>query len=138
MTAPVVEDSRNRGGVLLLDGIAFGKQMTSVELEPSTDTEGDPVETLSAPAIPADEVTSWVLNLGAIQDFDDRAGFVEYARANAGDVVPFSWTPNSAESPTYTGTVKVRAVKIGGEVAKRLSTETGWQVVGDPIVTYPA
>lgn len=137
MTVTTIEDSRNRGGVLTLDGIAFGKQMTTVELEPSTEEEGEPVETLSAPAVPADEVTSWTLNLGAIQDFDDPQGFVEYARANKGDLVPFVWTPNSIGAPTYSGTCRVRAVTIGGEVAKRLTNSTSWPVSGEPATLYP-
>lgn len=133
-----IEDSRLKGGTLTLDAQPFAKQMTSVSLEPSEDTEGDPVETLDGSTIEADEVTSWVLNLGAIQDFDDPAGFVEFARAQRGELVPFSWKPNNtAEAPTYTGTVRVRAVTIGGDVAGRLTTSKAWAVVGEPTATYP-
>jgi|SRR5690349_6180002 len=135
MTVGAIEDSRLSGGVLTVDAQEFAKQMTSVQLTPSTDTDGDPVETLSGAKIEADEVTSWELELGAIQDFVDPAGFVEFARANAGQLVSFSWQPNST-GPTYTGTVRVRAVAIGGEVKSRLNTDGKWPVIGDPNVTY--
>lgn len=138
MTVEAIEDSRLSGGTLTLDAIPFAKQMTTVELEPSTAEEGEHVEVLSGATLDPDEVTSWVLNLGAIQDFDDPTGFVEFARANAGQLVPFSWQPNAVGAPTYTGTVRVRAVKIGGEVAKRLGNESGWPVIGDFDTTYPA
>lgn len=136
MTVETIEDSRNRGGTLTIDAQAFAKQVTSVELEPSEDTEGDSVETLSGAKIEPDEVTTWALNLGAIQDFDDPAGLVEFARANAGDVVAFSWQPNG-DGPTYSGTVRVRAMTIGGEVAARLTSTKSWPVIGDPAVAYP-
>ena len=137
MTVGAIEDSRLSGGTLTVDGHSFEKQMTSVELTPSTDTEGDPVEVLSGAKIEADEVTSWELSLGAIQDFEDVAGFVEFARANKGEIVTFSWKPNAgASGPTYDGSVRVRAVAIGGDVAKRLPTEAKWPVVGEPNVTY--
>lgn len=134
MTILAIEDSRLTGGTLTVDGQEFAKQMTSVTLTPSTDTEGDAVETLSGAKIEPDEVTTWELSLGAIQDFNDPAGFVEFSRANAGDVVSFSWLPNVA-GPTYSGQVRVRAVAIGGDVASRLTTEAGWPVIGDPVHT---
>lgn len=138
MTVGAIEDSRNKGGTLTLDAQPFGKQMTSVSLEPSEDTEGEAVETLSGATVEPDEVTSWVLNLGAIQDFDDPAGFVAFAMANKGELVPFSWQPNATGAPTYTGTVRVRAVTIGGDVATRLSTTKAWPVIGEPTPSYPA
>lgn len=139
MTVGAIEDSRLKGGTLTIDGHQFAKQMTSVSLEPSEADEGEAIETLSGATIDADEVTSWVLNLGAVQDFDDPAGFVEFARANKGELVAFTWKPNSTEdSPSYAGTVRVRAVTIGGDVATRLTATKGWPVIGEPAVTYPA
>lgn len=131
-----IEDSRNKGGTLTLDALPFGKQMTDVKLTPSTEEDGDKLETLSGDTIEPDEVTSWVLELGAVQDFDDPAGFVEFARINAGEIVPFTWAPNAVGAPTYDGTVRVRAVTIGGTVASRLATETSWPVIGAPDATY--
>lgn len=136
MTIEAIEDSRLSGGTFTVDGQAFAKQLTSVTLTPSVDTEGDSVETLSGAKQEPDEVTSWVLELGAIQDFDDPAGFVEYARANRGQLVSFSWLPNSAGAPTYSGTVRVRAVAIGGTVAQRNNTEANWPVIGEPNSVY--
>lgn len=137
MTVEAIEDSRLSSGTLTLDGQPFAKQATTVTLNPSTDEDGDAVETLSGATIEPDEVTTWELNIGAVQDFDDPAGFVEFSRANKGDIVAFSWQPNAA-GPTYTGQVRVRAVPIGGEVKSRLNTTGSWPVIGEPTVTYPA
>lgn len=130
-----ITDSRLKGGTLTLDAVAFAKQMTSVVLTPSTEQDGDPVETLSGDEIAAEEVTSWALDLGAIQDFDDAAGFVNWCQDNAGVEVAFTWEPNSTTAPTYSGTVKVRPVAIGGDVNSRLSTTASFPLVGDPVRT---
>lgn len=136
MTVSAIEDSRLKGGTLTVDGQQFAKQMTSVSLEPSEAEEGEHIETLSGATSEPDEVTTWVLNLGAIQDFDDPQGFVEYARANKGELVSFTWLPNAVGAPSYAGTVRVRAVTIGGDVATRLTTTKAWPVIGEPTPTY--
>jgi len=132
-----ITDSRNKLGTLTIDALTtFSKQITNVKLTPSVDEDGDKVETLDGSTILPDEVTSWVLELGAIQDFDDPDGFVEFARANAGDLVPVVWQPNQVGAPSYACSVKVRAVEIGGEIAQRLPTSTTWPVDGEPTPTY--
>lgn len=135
----MIEDSRLKTGTLTLDGQPFGKQATSVELSPTTSKDGDDVETLTGDTLEAVEETDWTLDLGVIQDFTDPAGLIEWARAHAGDVVPFTWRPSdAASSPTYTGTTRVRPIKIGGNVNARLNSETSWPVIGEPDSTYPA
>lgn len=130
-----ITDSRLKGGTLTLDAQAFAKQANSIELTPTTSADGDEVETLSGDTIEPEEETSWTLDLGLIQDFDDADGLVEFARANAGDVVPFVLKPNSGVL-TYTGTVRVRPIKIGGAVASRLTSDASWPVIGDPEPNY--
>lgn len=132
-----ITDSRLRGGTLTLDGKQFADQATAVRLIPDTDEVGDPLEVLSGDQQLADDETTWTLRVETVQDFDDAAGFVAFAFDNAGDVVPFSWRPN-ATGVTYSGSVKVRPVEIGGEVNTRLGTEGSWPVQGTPTRVYPA
>lgn len=135
----MIEESRQKGGTLTLDAQPFAKQMTEVTLTPAVRTEGEALETLSGDTKSPDELTDWTLDMGAVQDFLDPAGFVAFANANAGDEVAFEWKPNAdATSPTYTGVVKVRAVQVGGAVNARLSSSTSWPVTGQPTTTYPA
>ncbi|GAB3251360.1 hypothetical protein GCM10027425_09250 [Alteromonas gracilis] len=133
-----ITDSRNRYGTLTLDGDAFAVQATSVKLTPSVDEEGDAVETLSGATIDPDEVTTWVLEIVGIQDFELQNGFVDFCFNYSGLVVPFEWKPSdSATAPTYTGTCKVRAIEIGGEVKSRLSSTATFPVVTGPDREYP-
>lgn len=135
---PIVE-SRLRNGLLTIGGVTFATQASNVTLSPDVDEEGDTLEVLSGDTILPSERTSWTLGIEAVQDFDDPAGFVNYAFQNAGDVVDFTWRPGPAgDSPTYAGSVKVRAVEIGGDVNSRLSTSAEWPCQGTPVPTYPA
>lgn len=138
MTEPITE-SRLKGGTLTLGsapGEAFETQATNVRLVPSTDEVGDPLEVLSGDTLDPEDETTWALVITAVQDFTDPAGFQNYALQNAGDIVAYTWKPN-AVGPTYTGTVKVRPVEIGGDVNKRLTTDAEWPCQEVPTVAYP-
>lgn len=131
-----ITDSRNKTGTLTLDALPFATQATAVSLVPSTDEEGDAVETLSGDTISPDDVTTWTLNITAIQDFEDAAGLLEFLRANAGEEVPFNWKPTAAAIPNWTGTVKVRPTVIGGNVNERLTSEIVLPVTVGPTPDY--
>lgn len=142
MTVGTIEDSRLKGGTLTLGGTSFAKQATSVSLVPSTETDGEAIETLSGATITPGESYSWALNIGMIQDFTDATGLVEYLRAHAGEEVAWSWKPN-ATGPTYdddgTSKVKIRPTTIGGDVATRLTSDVELPLSGPlPDPTYPA
>ena len=132
-----ITESKLKSGTLTIEGTSFATQATNITLSPDVDEQGEALEVLSGDTLAPDEKTSWTLGIEAVQDFTSAAGFVEYARTNAGQTVPFSWKPN-ATGPTYTGSVKVRAVEIGGDVNSRLSTSAEWPVSGDITATYPA
>lgn len=132
-----ITESRLKTGTLTLNALPFATQATNVKLSPKTDETGDSLETLSGDQILPDDETTWSLLIEAVQDFDDSAGFVAFTLANAGDVVPFVWTPNAnATSVSYAGTCKIRPVEIGGDVNARLTTSAEFPVQGDPIPTY--
>ncbi len=127
----MIRDSRLKNGTLTLDAISFASQAQNVTLKPKTDEAGDPLETLSGDTITAEDETTWSLSIEAVQDFDDTAGFVMFALNNANELVPYSWKP-SPDSPTFTGTVRVRPVEIGGDVNKRLTTGAEWPCTAKP------
>lgn len=109
--------------------VSFASQATNVRITPSHDEDGDPVETLEGDVIGAEETRSDTLTIAAIQDFDDPAGFQSFSWDNDREAIPFTWKPN-ATGPTYAGTVKVRALEIGGDVNKRLTVDAEWPCVG--------
>lgn len=129
-----ITESKLKGGTLTLDALPFATQATNVRLVPETEEQGEAVEVLSGDALAGDEVTNWTLVIEAIQDFDDPAGFSKFCFDNAGDAVPFAWDPN-ATGPSFTGSVKIRAIEVGGPVNTRNSAEVELPVVGTPVWT---
>lgn len=130
--------ARNKNGTLTLDALPFAALTSSVALAPNVESEGDALEYLDGSKDLPEESTTWTLDITRTQDFDDPAGFVEFCRQNAGDVVPFVWAPNGAGGVSYAGTCKIRAIGIGGAVAQRLDNSVSFPVETGPTPTYPA
>lgn len=132
-----ITESKIRRGTLTLDAVPFATQATNVRLVPKTDEVGDTLEVLSGDTISPDEHTAWSLVIEAVQDFDDVAGIVNFSMTNAGDIVAYVWAPNDvANSVTYSGTVKVRPVEVGGDVGDRLTTTLEWACQEQPTPVY--
>ena len=131
---PIQED-KLKNGTLTLDGVEFAAQASTVEVEPTHDEDGDPLETLDGSQLAPDVTRGNTLKITAVQDFTDVAGFVAFTWDNDLATVPFVWKPNVA-GPTYSGNVEVRAVKVGGEVNKRITTEAEWTCEGPVVPTY--
>jgi hypothetical protein len=104
--------------------------MSNVRLVPSRD-EQDGTPTLCDPAPAPLITTSWALTGTAVQDWELDDGFVEFCRTNDGTTVTFEWVPNTAKQITYSGSVQVRAVEFGGDVARQNTTDFEFPVVGD-------
>lgn len=127
-----IVESKLKTGILELGpdpGTDFACQASNVRIVPKHDESGDPLETLCGDSLGADTIRSDTLNITAVQDFTDPDGFVLWTWENDLVAVAFSWTP-SATSPTFTGTVQVRALEIGGDVNKRLTTDAEWSIQG--------
>lgn len=132
-------DSRVGPGTLVIGELTSVEcQMSNVRLVPEHNEE-DGVATLCDPEPVPETTTAWTLQGTAIQDFELPAatGFQEYCRANNKAEKPFTWTPNTNYGGTtkvqYTGTVQIRAVEIGGEVGKQITTEFSMPVKGEPV-----
>lgn len=125
-----ITDSRLGPGTLTLGTLTgAGCQMANVKLVPDR-SEEDGTPTLCDPK-PAPLIeTTWALEGSAVQDWEKDDGFVEFCRLNDGTTVPFSWVPNSGKGVTYSGSVQVRAVEFGGDVAKQNTTDFSFPVVG--------
>jgi hypothetical protein len=109
-----------------------------VRITPTHDEDGDATETLCGDVLPPVKQRSDVLAIAAVQDFTDPAGFQAFTWQNDLAQLPFTWAPSGDTGPTYSGTVEILAVEIGGDVGTRLTTEAEWNIVGPVAVGYPA
>jgi hypothetical protein len=135
----MITESRVKSGVLSFGtapGNDFSCQPTNIRVTPTTDDDGDPVETLCGDVIPAGKKESFVLAGTAIQDFDDPEGFLSYCYDNALTTQAFSWTPNVTGAPVWAGSVVIEALEEGGDVNTRITTDFEFDCVGRPTRTY--
>ena len=134
-----IVESRVKSGTFTLGtvpGTSFACQPTNIRVTPTTDDDGDPVETLCGDTVPAGKKETWVLAGTAIQDFDDDAGFLSYCYDNALTTVPFTWQPNITGAPSWAGNLLIEALEEGGDVNTRITTDFEFDIVGKPTRTY--
>jgi hypothetical protein len=109
----------------------FNFQAAAVKLTPSVDsTDGTPTLAVPDPA-PLSEI-SWALNVDAIQDFTEPAGFVNYLMDNKLSEQLFEWVPDTANGVTYSGTIQILPIEVGGDVAVQTVTSVELPLVGEP------
>lgn len=146
MTIAATEDSRQHSGTLTFtttDDVpvvkSFEKQVFTCELNPAIESKGDELTMLNGNVLGADEVVKWTLKIGAVQDFMDPQGFLEFCRERALQRVGFEWVPNDdVDSPTISGDLTIRPGKYGGATKLRLTSEIEFPVLGDADVVHPA
>lgn len=107
----------------------FGSQVTKAELKPEYDTE-DAVPVLSGEEVGGDETESYALAGEFLQEFS-MASLIAWCKANSGTVLPFVFVPNTNAGFQVTGSVRIRAVAIGGDVKKSNTTEFEFPGIGE-------
>lgn len=119
--------------------LTFGSSPTDVSLQVSRCalvpdvTEDDVTPTLGEPEPVAAVTTTWVLEGDAISDWAETNGFVNYCFDTAGTEQVFEFVPNTNKTISWTGTVQIRAMEIGGDVAAQIVTGFSFPVKGQPV-----
>lgn len=108
-------------------------QVTECAVDFDEDVE-DAVRTLSGDQLEGDAKYPATLSGVIIQDLSDD-GIVDWSWTNRGLVVPFSFSPATAEAKAVTGMVRVKPLKVGGEVGtKGPTSDLDWAIIGDPVL----
>lgn len=116
-------------------GVEFSCQATNVRITPSFTEDGDTVETLCGDKLAPSVSTEWALAGTSIQDFDAPDSFIQWSWDNNMTDQTFTWQPN-AGTTVVSGIVQVRALEMGGDVAKRITSDFEWRLQGDPDATW--
>jgi hypothetical protein len=134
---PSTIDSRQGPGTLTIGDtapamISVEYQAATVKLTPTANSE-DGTPTLAVPEPAPNTSIDWALNVSAIQDFEDPAGFVNFLMDNALAELPFEWAPNGAAgAPVWSGVVQIVPIEIGGDVGVQVVTDVELPCVGTP------
>lgn len=114
---------------------SYASQVRACEVRVTENvTSTDAVPMLSGEEMGAEsEATySYVLVVDFQGDLDNPAGVVDYSWDNAGQLVPFSFEPNTALGRTVDGELTVVPLNIGGTAKAKPNTEVTWRIDGTP------
>lgn len=130
-------DSRLGVGTLTFGTQDVSYQASNVRLVPDV-SENDGTATLAEPEPAPLATIAWSLEGTVIQDFGaGDASFVNWLMDNALTESAFEFVPNTADGPTYAGTVQVRPVEIGGDAGTQVTTDFSMPIVGPITRTDP-
>lgn len=109
---------------------AFEAQVTSAQVEWSVDSEDDE-NVLSGDVVAGDDTFTAVLSGSLFQDIA-AGGIVAYTWTNKGEVVPFTFIPNTVADRQITGEIKIVPITVGGDVKKKAKSDFEFACVGEP------
>lgn len=115
----------------------FAANTTATYLEPSY-SDGDVVDFLDGSSDTEVDEETWTLQGTVRQDLTATGALEDWCLENAGQMVPFTFTPVADEGKSYTGQCKVRAIRIGGDVKAKNTSDFSFPVKGKPTITTGA
>lgn len=101
--------------------VEFAVGLRSCAVEPEVD-QGDSLSVLSGDELVADDEESYNLTGSLLQTYD-KDSLIVWAHVTAGQVVPFTFRPDNDKGLAVTGSVKVRRLRIGGDVKERNTSD---------------
>lgn len=116
------------------DAQEFGAQTTATAIEPDVD-ETDPVYVLSGEQMDGEDDYTYNLTGTALQDYSGMTSWIVWCKENQGVTMPFEFIPNNEQGLKVTGTVKIRPVKLGGDVREKNTSDFEFKGVGDYVYT---
>lgn len=111
----------------------FQTQVTNIVLSCSTKVD-DPVTVLSGEKKSGDRVETWTLKGKMLNDFGALDGRQEWLFTNRGKDLPFEFQPLASYNKSFTGTLTVEAIEIGGDAGKSGDHDFEFTLVGSPIL----
>jgi hypothetical protein len=110
----------------------WSAQVKSIVVEWDVDSEDDEF-VLSGETIPAEDVYTAVVSGECFQDISET-GMTSYSWEHKGEVLPFTFVPNTVEDRQVTGEVKVRPIAVGGDVKAKAISDFEFPCVGEPAI----
>lgn len=117
--------------------LAVEGQLTNCRVTPSESvTSTDAIKVLSGEELAGDDTATYTYALeGTLLQDLDTAGVIDWSWDNKGTEQSFTFTPNTVEAATVSGTLTPVPLAIGGDVASRPTSDFTWRIKGTPTFT---
>ena len=140
MATPPIHQSKLLRGVVTFGPTGTGQLNASGQVRnfacTPTHSYGAQVMVLTGDETYASLTTTWAVTFKIVSDFDLTAGVVRYSITNHDTIQPFSFQPNDSTPPlTITGSCRVVAMEVGGDVNADIEISATWQMSGPPTFT---
>lgn len=109
----------------------FAAHCTAAALEPSY-SDGDVLDLLDGSQERDNDEETWSLTGTLRQELIATGAIEDWCLENANTTVEFTYTPVNTIGKSYTGQVRVRAIKIGGDVKKKNTSDFEFPLEGRP------
>src|SRR5690606_40892322 len=106
---------------------------TATSLVPSY-SDGDVLDLLDGSQEREQDEETWALE-GTIRQQLEADAVEDWCLANAGKEMPFEFTPVTSTAKSYTGTCRIRAVNIGGDVKTKNTSDFSFPILGRPAMS---
>lgn len=110
----------------------FAAHTTATSLVPSY-SDGDVLNLLDGSTETEVDEETWALEGTFRQELETDA-IEDWCLTHAGEEMTFTFTPVDSVSKSYTGTVKIRAVNIGGDVKTKNTSDFSFPLNGRPTI----
>lgn len=110
----------------------FAAHTTATSLVPSY-SDGDVLNLLDGSTETEVDEETWALE-GTFRQQLETDSIEDWCLAHAGEEMTFTFTPVDAVGKSYTGTVKIRAVNIGGDVKTKNTSDFSFPLNGRPTI----
>ncbi|MGO2110137.1 MAG: hypothetical protein ACTH31_00825 [Pseudoclavibacter sp.] len=110
----------------------FAAHTTATSLVPSY-SDGDVLNLLDGSTETEVDEETWSLE-GTFRQQLETDAIEDWCLTNAGEEMTFTFTPVDSVSKSYTGTVKIRAVNIGGDVKTKNTSDFSFPLNGRPTI----
>lgn len=100
--------------------------------------QDDPVPLLCGDNAQSPAEYTGTLTGTVLLDLADPASIFFFSHTHKGEVVPVTFTPNTAAGTVVTGDVTIDPLEIAGDVKGNATADFEWAFVDFPVVTPPA
>ena len=103
-----------------------------------TKDQDDSTTKLCGTVTPGKVTYTYALSGNMDTDITDPAGIFAYSQAHAGEIVDFSFVPNTAAATGATGKLMIDPLDFGAdEYGAALDSDFEWELNGQAAYTYP-
>ncbi len=138
---PIASYKLNNGKLTIgAPALELSCQITNAMINPTENvTTEDAVHVLCGETLPQSDTVDYSFTLSGtlLQDLA-AGGCIDFTWTHMGEEVPFTFQPDLDTAATWTGTLRVIPLSVGGDVPTRPTSDFEFVIIGTPVPAFAA